>query len=493
MALAVLGALVAVGWLLLALAMAVGGTSPGAGRPVAAQEPVRASARTSAQEETSTGDLVLPVTALGAAVAIAVYAYVRRTRRAATRTTPGGSAGDTAPAADDLDARGRRLLLEADDCVRTSEEELRFVTGQFGERAARPFEEALEFARRELGVAFRLRQRLDDSAGQLSAEDERAALEEIVSRCSEAGRRLDSETAAFDQLRALETDPTAALAHAETRFRELTGRVPAADATLTGLRERYAPSATLTVVGHPEQARDRLVFATFQLNRARQAADAGDTADAAARLRAAEGAVHQAGVFVDAVDRLAAELASAEELLPEALKEGASRGRDTGTAAWPGRSVQKEMAAGPYDPLDALRRLSGPLQAARGALAEGSLLAARSAVAAADDFVTTHRAAVGVEARIRLAEAERRLAQAADEPDRSGARRADVLASGARQSAEQDVRAHGTPYGGALTDGLGGALLGGVLIGAEPGGGGPRGPACFGGPTTRERRATGRF
>ncbi|MGP4087604.1 hypothetical protein ACTWQJ_24060, partial [Streptomyces sp. KR55] len=53
--------------------------------------------------------------------------------------------------------------------------------------------------------------------------------------------------------------------------------------------------------------------------------------------------------------------------------------------------------------------------------------------------------------------------------------------------AEQDVRAHGTPYAGADAHaiGVGGAILGGILLGGDPEGGPP---ASFGGPRTRARR-----
>lgn len=484
-ALGVLGGAVAVGWLLLALVITAGQTQRSPGRPVAAPEQVRAAA---AQEENSGTDLALPVIALGAALTVALYAYVRRTRRARTRTTPGGgTAGAAGPGA--LEERGRRLLVEADDCVRASAEELGFVEGQFGP-AARPFAEAVEFARRELDVAFRLRRRLDDPSAPLSAEDRVAVLEELVSRCTEAGRRLDSETAAFDQLRALETEAPAALTHAESRFRELAGRIPEADAVLAGLRERWAATATEPVLGHPEQARDRMVFATFQLNRARQASDAGNAAEAAARLRAAEGAVCQAELFVGAVERRAAELAEADERLAEVLGQDATKGRDK-DAAPVVRSVRKEVASGSYDPLDALRRLGRALPEGRGPLAEGTLLAARSAAAGAEDFVSTHRAAVGWEARVLLAGARHALELAAREPDRAGARGAGLFAAEARTTAERDVRAYGNPYSGPPADGLTGTLLGGVLL--PDASGGLRGPVSFGGPTTRGRRATGTF
>ncbi|MFD4528543.1 hypothetical protein ACFWP7_32425 [Streptomyces sp. NPDC058470] len=442
---------------------------------------------------TGTGDLILPVVAVGAAGVLAAYAYTRRRRRARTRTTPGGVATTVVPLAE-LGRQAQQSLVDTDDCVRTSAEELGLVTARFGDEAVKPYAEALAFARSGLAAAFRLRQRLDDP-GPESDDERRQLLEEVVALCTEAGRRLDTEAAGFDQLRALERDAPAALEYAETRFRRLATRTPAAEATLRELRERYAPSASAPVAGYVEQAKDRLLFATVHLNRARQSLDRGEEDLAASYLRAAEGAVDQAAVLVDGVDRLAGELAAAEQQLPAAISvvEGGlakARGEPEGTAGGspelPGRVAQAESvladvqrplsAAGAQDPLDALRRV-----ARVGAdFADGSvdhvLLPARSSVAIAADFVTTHRGAVGWEARTRLAEAERCLSG-----DLGGAQAAEGLAQRARVLAEQDVRGYGHPLREGAGAGAGGALLGGILLAGG-------GPASYGGWETRGRR-----
>ncbi|WNZ08914.1 hypothetical protein [Streptomyces sp. 11x1] len=561
-------------------------------------------------DDSSGSDLVLPVAAAGTAVAVAAYSLVRRRRRARLRTTPTGVYEPPTTPLSDVHSRARRLLVETDDSVRTSTEELGFAAARPGRAptaplreeppeqdtkgravdeqdpgepdadgqdadgqevaampdangqdaarpatdapaaesanadqpapqepaadvpdhespeseqpeseqpeseqpdeakpsaatpggshqenppavgpsrphtpkpftldpaqpfaetpaardAVRPFVEALADARGELVAAFGAGQRLDEEGDSLTPEEERALLEEILTRCTTAQRRLDTATPAFDQLRSLERDITPALEHAEARFRELTGRTATASTTLTALRDTYAPAASLPVTGHVEQAKDRLVFATTELNRARQCAYPGDLDIAAVHLRAAEGAIDQADLFVTGVERLAAELARATEL----AKQGAPY-------------------TGPYDdPLDVLRRQSR------------WRLPSRSAVAAAADFITTHRAAVGVRARTRLSEAERHLGlDDGDAENSDHARRADTLAREARDLAEQDVRAYGNPYGGPVGDGLAGALLGGIILGEPPDGTGRadlRGPACYGGTATRARRArSGRF
>ena len=454
------------------------------------------------EEESSTGDLVLPLVVAGTAIAVAVYGYARRRRRTGTAATPVALPPVARPTAPELDRQARKSLVTADDCVRTSREELGFVEGLLGAEAVAPFTEAVRYAEAELSAAFQLRQAYDDNPTDAS----RSALDEIVARCVDAGRRLDAEAAGFDRLRALEQDMTGALRHAEVRFRELTGRTGVAEATLADLGERYAPAASFSVTGRLEQAKDRLVFATTGLNRARQSTDRREPDRAVLHLRAAEGAIDQAEVFVDGVDRLASALAAAAQAVPDALDEvdaavvearermteGAGAGEPVGALeGHVGRAratlaaVRAEAAAGPYDPLDALRRVaavSAPLGTVPGAVR----LVARCATDAADGFVGTHRGAVGAEARTRLAEARRLL-------DRDPVE-ADAFARRALELAERDVRAHGNPYGGRPehTNGIAGAVLGGILLGdlpdaeAEALTGGA--PGSFGGPATRARR-----
>ncbi|MFE2376937.1 TPM domain-containing protein [Streptomyces sp. NPDC059398] len=476
------------------------------------------------------GALLVPLALVIVVGGLAVYAYIRRRRRAGTRTTPAGSAmqqGWTPGATEgialaQLDTEAGELLVATDDAVRTSTEELDLAAARYGDRAVEPYRAALVYARTELATAFRLRQQLDDSFPEREAA-RRQVLEEIGARCTEAGRRLDEESEGFDRLRALETEAPQALTTAESAFRTVAGRTGAAASTLAALRERYAESASAAVAGNVEQAKDRLLFATNGLNQARQSVDFAEYARAAVHVRAAESAVGQAATLIDAVDRLAREVAEAEVRLTGALTEteadlAEARSLPVATAAagadLQGRiaraetvtaGVRQEQRTGPYDPVDALRRVTdadapldralaggapgpGPRRAAE--LLEAATLTARSTTGAAADYLTTHRGAVGIQARTRLAEARRHLEEsgplAGPDPRRalSAARQADSLAGQAQYLAEQDVRAYGTPPGDP-----GGAVLGGIVIGGPPGEGGA--PARFGGAGTRGRMKGG--
>lgn len=509
-------------------------------------------------------NLLVPLAVVVVAGAVAFFAFARRRRRTATRTTPaagGWGSGGTGTAAPqvplpELDARAKADLVDTDDSVRTSEEELGFAVAQFGEEAAAPFAEAVAHAEAELTEAFRLRQQLDDAFPEDDAT-RRRMMDEIIDRCTDANERLDAVSEDFDRLRALEQNAPQAVSTAETTFRELLARVSATETALASMRGRYAPSATDPSAEDVEQAKDRLVFTTSSLNKARQAVDSGNNSEAAVYVRAAEGAIQQISTLVDAVDRRSGELAEAAEKLPGALTEtqtdladarGLLAGTPEGvsTADLRGRvaraeavvaDIGGETASGPYDPIDALRRveeadaaldeaLAGAREEEHGgrrarSLLDQAMLTARAEIGAAADYITTNRGAVGSQARTRLAEARRRWERAGERSasnDPQGAlaeaQQADALAAQARSLAEQDVRNYrdqsgfGGPRGGG---GAGGAVLGGIILGGLLGGGGrgggPRGgfgggfggsgggfgggPGSFGGGGTRGRRGGG--
>ncbi|WP_237553765.1 hypothetical protein, partial [Streptomyces sp. SID6137] len=384
-----------------------------------------------------------------------------------------------------------------------TETQQRATAGVEAESATAAFVHALRGAETELVAAFAIWRRYEQGLpGETGAR--RQALVGVVGRCAEAGRRLDAQAAALDQVRGLEGPGAGvALDVAEGRFRGLAARTVAAHATLAALRERYAPSATDPVTGSVEQAKDRLLFATAHLNATRRSIDAADGDGTARNLRAAEGAVAQAETLVTGVERLAARLREAAALVPAALT-GAEAEL---TAARHGRSrtslatgelnarlahadgvlaaVREELTGAlPYDPLDALRRITRAVDrldvGRSGVLDTAALLVARTSLDSADDFVTVHRGAVGPKARALLSEA----ARAPDTGSRT-AFEADTAAREARGLAERDVRAHGTPYPDTTTIGLPGAVLGGILLAEDPDGGPP---ATFGGPATRGRR-----
>ncbi|MFJ6982037.1 MULTISPECIES: hypothetical protein [unclassified Streptomyces] len=413
---AVLGGTAGFVWLVLP------GMTSTAGAPVAGTAPQSVSAAAPEDDETSTADLVLPLLAVGAAGALAGYGYVRRVRRARTRTTPGGglsrpASPETAPPApppSGPDAQARTALTGADNRLRAARDELGFAEALLGAEAVAPYAAAVREAEAELTAALRMRWSYDAGVPSEPAA-RRHTLAGIEGRCAEAVRRLDTASGALGELRWAGQGLTAAVGLAEARFRELTGRTAAAQARAADVEARWAGVA---VTADVERAKDRLLSASERLNRARQADDSGHPEEAVRHLRAAEGAIAQAAVHLATVDRTAADLREAADLLPAALTDAETeltRIRTTTTAhdATPDTvlaAVRQELTSGhPYDPLDALRRVvtaAGPLTSDReGALHAAEALLARTSLARAEAHIDTHRGTVGATPRTLLAEA----------------------------------------------------------------------------------------
>lgn len=154
--------------------------------------------------------------------------------------------------------------------------------------------------------------------------------------------------------------------------------------------------------------------------------------------------------------------------------------------------------------LDQARAAQDRTRRAAAAL-DQALLTARSAVAAAEDFIATRRGAVGTAARTRLAEAQRHLALAGGSDPVAAlreAQQADALAQEALRLAQSDVSRWSAPTSGSGGSGLGidlgSLILGGILSGGlgGSGGGGYRGgrgrsPGSFGGSASTGRRGGG--
>ncbi|WP_405555570.1 hypothetical protein OHV08_17125 [Streptomyces canus] len=434
-----LGVVAGVMWLVLPW-MTINDDAPVAG--------ARTSAAAPAEDESSGTDLVLPVAALAVVLALAAYGSVRRIRRTRSRTTPAAAgtthvgaypAPGTQPPLADLDDRSQAALVDADNRLRAFRQELPFAEAVSGPEAVSPCATAAEAAEAELSAACAIRLRYEEGV-----PEEAAALAGVVGRCEEAERRLTAAGESLRTLRALDRDPAAALASAEARFRELTARTAGAEAT----------PLDDSVTGYLELAKDGLVTATVHLNQTHQATASGRPDEAAHHLRAAETAISRADVLVTAVARLRSALTEAARLIPPALTGAeAELAPFRDSTAYEGETyarllhadavlaaVRQETTSGqPYDPLGVLRRIvqaTAPLATGRsGVLAVAALLVARESVAAADDYVTVHREAVGAAPRVLLSQA--RLTD--------GLPRADALAREARDLAEQDVRLRGHP------------------------------------------------
>jgi hypothetical protein len=521
------------------------------------------------------------VAVVGGIAAVAGGAYlVSRSRRRRQEPPPTQRLERPDPHAgvptEQLEGQASTALLELDEAVKTSRLDLDYARLQYGQEAVAGFAEALAASEQDLARAFSLRQQLDDE----HPEDEptkRRMVTEMLQLTAAADARLDEQAEAFDRLRDLERTAPQALDALASRATALRGRLPAEEERFTALQRRYAAAALAPVADNLAQARARLDAAEQEITEARDEIAAGRPGAAVGDIRVAEDALAQTGTLMDAVARLGTDLQAAEarvaqvraeteEDLAEAralvaggtgsgLRPQVARAEAALTAA---DAALRPADGGLPDPMAALRQLEEADIALEQALAvardaeervrraaaslDQALLTARSGIAAAGDFISTRRGAVGPEARTRLAEAQRHLdlAVAQGRTDPVGGLReaqlAGALAQEALQRAQSDVAGWGGGgygpggfgggygpggFGGGYGGGRGGVdlgslVLGGILFGGGRGAGGyggsygggvgggsfgggggsrggGRGPGSFGGSRSRGRSGGGRF
>jgi TPM domain len=305
----------------------------------------------------------------------------RRPQRAPVATEGNEVAGRST---EELSERGSSLLVEVDDAVKTSEQEVAFATAQFGEEAAAPFAAAVESAKADLARAFRLRREVDDPTKEDEAH-RRAMLTEIIALTQGASDRIDAEAERFDELRAMERNAHELLAGLNTRLGALETRVPGVEATLAGLKTTYAGSALASVADNVQQAGERITFAHAEVAAGNQEVEAGNGGRAAVAIRGAEEAVGQAGQLLDAIDRLKTDLADADDKIRAAIPAvvediTAVRALAGGSAVMVEHVARAEQALAAadlaasatdgQDPLGALHRLEEADKALDSALAE---------------------------------------------------------------------------------------------------------------------------
>lgn len=484
-----------------------------------------------------------------AAIVVVIIAIVlarRKKKRAAV-----GDGEVPLPSIEELRRQAGSALVQIDDAVKTSEEELGFAVASYGETSTEAFRVALDAAKAKVAQAFTLQQQLDDATPDTD-DERREWYGGIIRLTGEADAALDEQAEQFDELRALERDAPAQLARVQEAATAAEATIAPAEQRLAALGAQYAASATAPVSDNLTQARSRIGFAREALTAASTDVAAGDAAQAAVGIRAAEEAVDQTELLTAAVERLAADLATADAAVAAGVDEldrdvAVARGLQNAEAGALADRVASESAAlraaigAPgRDPIALQAKLEqvdseidAAIQSVRDAAEQAarvqaqlsrSLTTARSQVQAAEDYLVARRGAIGAEARTRLAEAGRLLveAQGAASTDPAAAltaaQRAERLAAEAMSLAQRDVSGYGGGMGGfgGSTGGSSGggdvlgAVLGGILINSVLGGGGGggfgggrssggfgggrssgRSAGSFGGSATRSRRGSG--
>jgi hypothetical protein len=435
-------------------------------------------------------------------------------------TDPDALAGLPLSTLDDL---SQAKVIDVDNALRTSSNELSLAIEEFGEKRTEPFSRAVRAAQAALTQAFTVRQQLDDAIPE-THEQRRQMLTSVVVAAAKADGELEAQTEGFEALRDLVIHAPTRLDGLTQRLVELTARIATAEQRLTELHAEFDTSALAPVSDNVATGRARLSFADHNITRARQLADhpvAGQQSELVDAFRAAESALGQARSLFDALDSAAADIRHAVASLPGAITDTeASIGHakallDKGVG--PRADELRAARDAARRAVDTARRSTNPLAAFTGLCKTGAdlddlldvlaeerataerleraleqaLITAQSRVRAASDFIDTRRGSVGSQARTRLAEAARRLAAAEEKRavDASAAlahaNRAAALASEAQSLANADARSAQHAYYGRYGSGDStGAMLGGIIIGDMLGGmrgGGGWTPTSFGG------------
>ena len=473
--------------------------------------------------------IVVAVIAVGLIIWL-IIALIRRARRnAAIRRrgampeTPDPNDPFSTLTDEQVETQAGAALVQADDAITSSREELGFAVAQFGDAATAEFSGAVETAKSKMSEAFDLKQKLDDEIED-TVHDRRAWHIRIIRLCDEIDDVLDENTDAFDALRKLEQNAPQELDRVRGERAALVPLLTSAAPALAALSATYDASALSTVSDNPAQAQERAALADRSIEAAQQAIAAGRSGEAAFAIRTAEQSVAQATQLVEAITALGTELSRIESQAQALVAElqadiaAAQQLPDAGgtlaaVAAATSQQLQRaqaDLSGASRSPQRVLEALSAANTQIDAAIAEGTqaverarrvqqlleqtLTQAGSEIRAAREYIETRRGTVGSTARTRLSQADATLTQAvslrSSDPETALAEagRALELARQATSSAQADVAAMspsryesgwggagGSIFGGgsgSRGSGLGGDILGGIIGGLLSGGGG---------------------
>ncbi|MDQ0893289.1 hypothetical protein [Agromyces ramosus] len=373
------------------------------------------------------------------------------------------------------EVRAKGLIVQADNAVREAEREVAFADAQFGPEAAEALRTAVVAARGSLREAFILQQRLDDAEHDTAAE-RRTWSGRIEDLCGSALASIGEAEAALATRRHAERGAHSDLPALRAQSERLGRRRVEAETMLARLASRFAPSALESARGAVTRVDAALADGTAAL------------AEAGAQLARSEPVADLLGIAADRLERADRDLAEVERFelalagaQSEAAAEAAAldaelvaargerdRQDDPDAASALGVAIgdasavmasRSDVAGDPFADRDRLRagrdrlevaraaarNAQQRLDGARGALG-GAIAIAESQLRVAEAAIERGRGVVGADARTRLAEAQRQLVMARQEPDPvaalDAARRAAARASDAEALAMYDALGH---------------------------------------------------
>ena len=476
----------------------------------------------------SSGGFVTLFLFIALIVVVIVLVRIFRKRAAAVPAGAGGGAQPVGPPPVDqkeLDRQASRALVALDDDLTTSEQELGFAVAEFGDDAAKPFDEALTAAKQHARDAFAIRQQLDDEIPE-TPEQKREMTERILALCTQATTTLSAQTAAFDELRKLEQQLPTAIPAATVEKDRLTARSADAAKALETIRARFGDDAVRGAADDLEQAEHLVALAADALTAAEAARGRSAAGEATVAFRTSQQALGQAGALLDGIVSAPAEFMAVKRQLDAAVEDtrgdiaeaeqAGSRDKElVGAVAAARSAIDTADLQAPPAGLATVEAANGRLDRAMAPIRERQQRLARAvatlprAMASAEQtidstrrYIENRRGGVQSQARTRLSEAQRELdhAHGMQESDPvealAAAQHAQSLANEAADLAQRDIDDFrggggfgggfgGGSYGGGSrgTDVVTGAVIAGVLGGILGGGnrGGGWGGGGFGG------------
>lgn len=381
----------------------------------------------------------------------------------------------------DLAQRAGRALVEADERLRLTSDELDFAVAELGDAATADLRDAVTSVRTHLGEAFRLHQLSTDHIPD-TPEELRERNARIVQLADWAQDLLDAKTADLERAVAKVREAPAVVENVRSEAQRIRAQVPQAHETVARLRQRYSDGAVRQVADNAAEVEQLISFAEHSLDVAARRRDSGNAAASTVALEAATEGIRRSATLLEAVETYEIEALRAESTLAAVVAD--SRGdliavRDvpaTPAVASAAADLEAALAAlpgagTPSDPFADLSRLREANSALDRAVDTARDRAARPVpsrdqlahaiddaerqLAVARDVVAGHRGYIGADARTRLAEAERALTDVhrygSDEESRDQAfglaRRAASLAAEALDLARRDIDGGQAGYG----------------------------------------------
>jgi hypothetical protein len=435
---------------------------------------------------------------------------------------PAGSASEAHAPADAapidprtaLRQRAEACVVGLDDALHASADELDWARRQLGEATTEPFGAPLAAAGAALARAMAELQAARAGAG---TPDEADHLTATLTQCREGGSALDQPVPDLDAARDLQHAVIDLRPALRANLVAELERSAAATRSIESSLERWRTGGLAGAQMHLHRARQGLAFAEACLDALEGAAGAAVASHGAGLVRLAEASLSQSDRLLEQVEHAPGMLELAERAMDVLLSEArvdradAQRLGVPADRAWEFADDTVEWAlgaiGGQVDPVAMRRALEESEAALHSALTAvrdptDALRRARSLLPTAGEaaaamlhvgelLVRTRCGAVGVEARVRLAEAQRLLDAGGrtDEPAAALAQlqRADRLAEQAAVLAQQDEVTHRDARRRAAADwdpARETAILLGALLPLEPTG---WAAVRYGGPSTRTR------